>query len=415
MNHIIQVLMVTFDFSQRGKSGTGFAAGSLLSACRSHYEYGRKFTIEHLPIPMSTDAKEQWSVSAIVNEINMTTSLVNLDKLVLACYVWSSSLIEPIIQACRQNGFQGKVILGGYQINKKSCRELYPSGDFYIPGYAEASLPMAILDEHSITQRIIDQPVNFENLASPYLDGTIKIEQGHEMLHWETRRGCMYKCNFCAHRDLKDKGVHLIGIDKIKAEMDLFKQRKVQKINVLDPIFNNEPNHIEILKYAIEIGLKSLLSLQVRFERINDEFLKLCAQLNVHLEFGLQTANVDESKIIERANSMNKVGKMIELVNQWQQSFEVSLIYGLPTQTVTSFQYSINYLRTRGVDVIKAFPLMLLEGTKLAEEKQKYNITEAIIDDSGIPHVVACSSFNRNEWNQMHVIANNLMLTKEVA
>lgn len=415
MNHITQVLMVTFDFSQRGKSGTGFAAGSLLSACRSHYEYGRKFTIEHLPIPMSTDAKEQWSVSAIVNEINGTIPLINLDKLVLACYVWSSSLIEPIIYRCRQLGFQGLIILGGYQINKKTCRELYPHGDVYLPGYAEASLPLAILDNESISARIIDQPVNFENLASPYLDGTIQIEQGHEMLHWETRRGCMYKCNFCAHRDLKDKGVHLIGFDKVKAEMDLFKQRKVQKINVLDPIFNNEPNHIEILNYAIEIGLESLLSLQVRFERITNEFLDLCSQLNVHLEFGLQTANVDESKIIERANSMNKVGKMIDLVNKWQQSFEVSLIYGLPTQTVKSFQYSIDYLRIRGVEVIKAFPLMLLEGTKLAEEKQKYNITEAIVDDSGIPHVVACNSFTRDEWNKMHMIANNLMVTEEVA
>ena len=188
-------------------------------------------------------------------------------------------------------------------------------------GYGEASLPEAIMDEHSITSRFLDIKVNFENLASPYLDGTISLDNGKEMIHWETRRGCVYKCNFCAHRDLKDKGVHLLGIDKIKQELDLFQQKNIKKINVLDPIFNNEPNHIDILKYAITINLKALLSLQVRFERINEEFLELCSQLNVHLEFGLQTADVNESRIIERANNMNRVDKNIKLLQQWGQSY----------------------------------------------------------------------------------------------
>ncbi len=199
MNKIKQALLVTFDFTQRGKSGTGFAAGSLLSACRNHEQYGQQFTIEHLAIPMSIVAKEQLSVAGIVDEIQQAVPLVNLDRLALACYVWSSNLIEPVIKLCRDKGFKGKVILGGYQINSKSCRELYPSGDFYIPGYAEASLPVAILDEHSITNRIVDLPVNFEELVSPYLDGSLPLEQGQDMIHWETRRGCAFKCNFCAH------------------------------------------------------------------------------------------------------------------------------------------------------------------------------------------------------------------------
>jgi len=415
MKILKRALLVTFDFTQRGKSGTGFAAGSLLSACRSNKEYGDKFIIDHLAIPMSTLAKEQLTVVEIVNEINRIEPLVNLDKLALACYIWSSELVEPVIELCRKNGFKGKVILGGYQINRKSCHELYPSGDFYIPGYGEASLPEAILDEYSISSRIIESTIDFEILPSPYLDETISIEQGHEMLHWETRRGCMYKCNFCAHRDLKDKGVHLLGIDKVKQELDLFKSKQVKKINVLDPIFNNEPNHIEILEYAIKINIKSTLALQVRFERITEEFLILCSQLNVHLEFGLQTADVNESRIIERANNMNKVGRSITLIQQWGQSFEVSLIYGLPGQTVDSFKDSIEYLRNKGVGIIKAFPLMLLEGTKLAEDKQKHLIVEDIIDESGIPHVVQSFSFTRSEWEMMHYITNNLTLEGEAA
>ena len=415
MKILKRALLVTFDFTQRGKSGTGFAAGSLLSACRNHKEYRRKFIIAHLAVPMSISAKEQLTVVEIVNEIDKKVPLANLDRLALACYVWNSQLVEPVIAQCRKNGFKGKVILGGYQINRKSCHQLYPSGDFYIPGYGEASLPEAILDEYSISSRIIESTIDFETLPSPYLDGTISIEQEHEMLHWETRRGCMFKCNFCAHRDLKDKGVHLLGMNKVKQELDLFKLKKVKKINVLDPIFNNEPNHIEILKYAIKINLKAMLALQVRFERVNEEFLELCSQLNVHLEFGLQTANVNESRIIDRGNNMNRVGKSIELIQKWNQPFEVSIIYGLPSQTVSSFRDSIDYLQRRGVDIIKAFPLMLLEGTKLAEDKEKYLIVEGVIDEGGIPHVIESFSFTRHEWQVMHNLANNLMLKEGVA
>lgn len=415
MKKIKTVLLVTFDFTQRGKSGTGLAAASLISACREHKSYGVEFTIQHLAITMSTIKSKQLSALEIVGLISKSVELVELDRLVLACYVWSSALIEPVIKLCKMRGFVGKTILGGYQIHKDSCHALYPSGDYYLPGYAEAALPEAILDDKAITSRVINIEVNMEKLPSPYLDGTFVLEDGHEMIHWETRRGCIFKCNFCAHRDLKSEGVHLLGMDKIKKELLLFKEKNVKKINVLDPIFNREPNHLIILQYAIEIGLTSLLSFQVRFEFITEAFLELCSKLNVHLEFGLQTANETESIMIKRKNNMNKVTDVIELLHQWQQAFEVSLIYGLPGQTVASFKESINYLKQRHVLIIKAFPLMLLEGTQLAKDKDEFQITEDFIDESGIPHVVSCHSFTRSEWNEMHSYASQLTESKEAA
>jgi len=405
MKKIKSSILVTFDFTQRGKTGTGLAAGSLISACRNHPKYGSEFTLKHVPIEMTAVAEKQYSVDEIAKKINSKTQLNEIDSLAIACYVWSSRLIEPLIKRCREMGFKGKVILGGYQIHEKTCKELYPSGDFYIGGYAETALPEAILDDLAISSRFLNKDVKMDALPSPYLDNTIELTDGQEMIHWETRRGCVFKCNFCAHRDLTHKKVHLLGIDKIKQELDLFKMKKIKKINVLDPIFNLEPNHIDILKYAISIELKALLSFQVRFEKINDEFLTLCSKLNVHLEFGLQTTHKNESRVIERGNNMKKIDKSILLLHKWKQSFEVSLIYGLPEQTLISFKESITYLQSRNVDTIKAFPLMLLEGTKLFEDRFKYNIVEEVIDESNIPHVVSCNNFTRDEWNEMHSYA----------
>lgn len=409
MNRIKKTLLVTFDFSQRGKTGTGFAAACLISACRHHSEYGKKFTIEHLPIVMPANNCKELCANDVMDKIYENNHLESLDRLILGCYVWSSNLIEPLIKLCRQNGFNGKVILGGYQIHEETCRALYPNGNYYITGYAEKSLPEAILDDTVITSSIVNMHVDLKELPSPYLDGTLMLTSKIEMIHWETRRGCAFKCNFCAHRDLINKRVKLFGMDKIEKELELFKKKKVQKINVLDPIFNLEDNHLSILKYAIKINLKSLLSLQVRFENIKEDFLKLCSQLNVHLEFGLQTTHENESRYIERGNNMPRVSKAIELLHKYNQSFEVSLIYGLPGQTLDSFKSSVQYLTERNVNIIKAFPLMLLEGTKLAQDKKKFNIIEDVIDGSDIPHVVSCNSFTRNDWNKMHHYAQLLI------
>ncbi|OBU40450.1 hypothetical protein AYY26_21250 [Photobacterium phosphoreum] len=408
MNKIKNSLLVTFDFSQRGKSGTGLAAGSLLSACRNHPLYNSHFTVTHLAIEMSTDTEMMPTVNDIFNKIDSKVNLRYLNALALSCYVWSSALIEPLIKLCRSSGFKGNIILGGYQIMKKNGETLYPSGDIYIPGYAESALPMAFLKSTILSKLVLDVPVDFKTLSSPYLDGTITLIQNQEMIHWETQRGCKFKCNFCAHRDLLGDQVEVFGMDKIKQELDLFKIRQVKKINVLDPVFNLGLNHLEILKYAKLINLNALLVFQVRFELITDEFLNLCMDLNVHLEFGLQTAVKKEFKTIQRSNHLKKVSKNIHRLKNLNQSFEVSLIYGLPNQTPESFLESIEFLRLRGVETIKAFPLMLLEGTDLARDKEKFNIVEDIIDDSGIPHVVACDSFTRDQWETMRVYANQL-------
>jgi len=414
-----QALMITFDFSQRGKTGTGLAAASLISACHVHKDYGTKFVIDHLPIKMPATHEKKLKPEEVINEIEKTVPMAKIDRLVLACYVWSSHLIEPIITLSKLNGFTGKVILGGYQIFHETCKDLYPSADYYITGYAEQALPAAIIDDTIISSIILDKPMgkesDFESLPSPYLSGTYPLEQNQKMVHWETHRGCIFKCNFCVHRDLQTDSVFDLNQSRIEQELRLFKLKNIKKINVLDPVFNRGSNHASTLKTAIEIGIKSLLSLQVRFEMINEEFLYLCSKLNVHLEFGLQTAIKEEYVTIERPNNLTEVSKSISLLKKWNLSFEVSLIYGLPKQTVRSFKESIQFLQSQGVTDIKAFPLMLLEGTDLKKNKEQFGLKEGFIDDSQIPHVIESSTFTNDQWKIMHLIAKNLQKHEKVA
>jgi len=113
---------------------------------------------------------------------------------------------------------------------------------------------------------------------------------------------------------------------------------------------------------------------------VTSEFLYLVAELNKTgmclLEFGLQSIHPDEQKVIQRPNNMKKINKVIAEVNGMKIPYEVSIIYGLPNQTLNSYLETIEYLNKRNVPVIKAFPLMILRGTELYDKKKDLGLVE---------------------------------------
>ena len=61
------------------------------------------------------------------------------------------------------------------------------------------------------------------------------IPQNHHMIRLETKRGCPYRCNFCAHRDLTKNRMHKFELERTFKELALIKQKEIHRVNVLDP------------------------------------------------------------------------------------------------------------------------------------------------------------------------------------
>jgi radical SAM superfamily enzyme YgiQ (UPF0313 family) len=342
-----------------------------------------------------------------------TTDFTRFNYIALGAYCWNAFLLEPFIKKIRMRGFSGKIILGGYEITYSARAELsekYPTADIFIIGYAEESL-RAILKEENPKIQIWDNRVNFATLPSPYLSSTLSLAQRQEKIRWETKRGCPYSCSFCAHKGLgRDdaKKVLYHPLEKAIKELEFFREKQVKKINVLDPVFNMGKDYLTVLEAAYKIGLKSQLTLQTRVELITDEYLNHCARLNTTLEIGIQTMNPQEAETIQRKNDWLKINENLKKVKAWNIDFEASLIYGLPYQTYDSFRQSVNYLQEIGCPRITAFPLMLLKGTALYQEKEKYGFIEAPLGPFKIPTVVQSHSFNFKEWEKMHEFAQSL-------
>jgi len=193
----------------------------------------------------------------------------------------------------------------------------------------------------------------------------------------------------------------------------------ISDIAVLDPTFNSGPYYLKTLKALIEGQYRGKLALQCRAEMINDEFLMLVEALNktahVVLELGLQTIHNEELSIIQRPTSITKINKFFSEITRRNIATEVSLIFGLPNQTVQSFQKSIDFCKNLSVPTIYAYPLMLLRGTPLYENKKKLGLIESTDINininrvqQNIPHVIASPSFTIEDWYLMAKMAESL-------
>lgn len=341
--------------------------------------------------------------------------------LAIGVYVWSESAVWQVLAWLRREGFAGRVILGGPQISYSGpgLEIHYPLADVFVRGYGEEAL--CALVESPLAGDIpgvhfayrpdfaLQAPVELERLPSPHLNGG--LEPGQTFVRWETQRGCPFRCTFCQHRE---PGLQFIrrdfGRTRVFDEIDLFVGAGVQDIAALDPVFNVNANSVEILNRFVSRHYSGRLSLQCRPELLKPDFLDAAARLNVCVELGLQTIHPEESAAVKRVNDLVKVDDGLTQLRRRGIAHEVSLIFGLPCQTLGSFLRTVQWCLDHRVPVIRAFPLMLLRGTELERDRWRWGLVD---DGTDMPMVVESASFSRAEWLVMAQVAEALLMTED--
>ena len=311
--------------------------------------------------------------------------------------------------------------MGGPQISYSGpgLERMYPGVDAFVRGYGEEALATLASTSQALPIRGVhwagtedlarQAEVNLEALPSPWLTGTIPLKD-QAFIRWETQRGCPFRCAFCQHRE---PGARLrrraLGLSRIEAEIDLFCASGVRDIAVLDPIFNLAPHAVAVLERFAERGFAGRLSLQCRAESIHAAFLHVASTLDVCLEFGLQTIHANEGRAIHRGNQIERVDSALAQVRALHIRHEVTLIFGLPLQTLASFEASVAWCLEREVPIIKAFPLLILRGTELERDRDKWSL----IDGGGaMPTVMQSSTFDIDDWQAMACLSEALKLTE---
>ncbi len=354
-----------------------------------------------------------------LHELELELFRMNPDFLGIGVYVWNDGDVRRLLRGLRGRGWVGEVILGGPQISHAptGIATLYPEAEHFIRGPGEKALvgvlsalfrgedpgPIAGYLHRDQLDTCSQAKADLSELPSPYLLGVLPVTP---FVRWETQRGCRYACSFCQHREAgKNQPKGMFELGRIRAEIDLFCAQGAEDIAILDPIFPDNPAAPQILGYFREKGFTGRISIQCRFETLSDELLDATRGLDVRLEFGLQTVADSEMRAIGRMNNLKTVAKRIGELNARGLCYEVSLIYGLPTQTLASFQATLTWCEAHRVQKVVAWPLMLLRGTPLDTRRSFWALQE---NGDAIPLVVSSSTFTEEEWAEMARIGGNL-------
>lgn len=342
--------------------------------------------------------------------------------LAVGAYIWNEHVLRVLLLELRRSGFEGRIVLGGPQVSYAGpgLETLYPTADVFVRGYGESALsrlsrsrlPLPIAGVHYAgnLDAQLQAKVDLQGLPSPLLTGAVPVAHGDSLVRLETQRGCPFRCNFCQHREAGSRlARRSLDSTRVLQEIDLVCARSVREVAILDPVFNMGTEYHAVLEQFIRGGFRGKLSVQGRLETVDELFVEQCRLLRVLPEFGLQSIHRAEQIAVQRPNAMARVGVALERLVRASQAFMVTIIYGLPEQTVDSLRATIDYLLRARVPIVRAFPLVLLRGTELERRAGDWALEE---DSSQIPQVVASSTFDRRDHHRMAELAGALRQTE---
>lgn len=441
------IVFVTFDAPRPDYPSMPYGIACLIAAIRK-----AGFVASHLQINTQAILAERNNISEYVGPIHSLAfqeyrkgiqNLVqaqldaNLDWLKKFRFVafsytrWSKQFCELAAEVLWSSGYVkdnpeegGRIIFGGYEITAYDD-DLLASLDMahiFTKGYAERAYVDILLgkDGRSIENgkfyhRVYDGIIRDKDVVSPYLSGVLVPTS--RKVYWETKRGCPYNCGFCEwgaqKRNNRNEIVEFNWTNRLKQELGLFRNSGVDEINILDGTYcfsKGMKNHLFILKNIFD-STDIKVVCQARFEGLKDEFVSLCVENRdrIHLEFGLQTIHKTEEDTIGRRNDLELISKRLGMLRDNRISYEVSLIYAIPGQTIYTFIDSIEYLLSFGCKRIRAFPLQIAANSNLAKKSNthEYRLGRRNKDEM-TPSVVKSSSFSEEESMDMDLLAQRL-------
>lgn len=405
------VVLVSLDWIRPGDPRFGLGTASIASALRG----------AGVKVRIVSDAVNRpgFRADEFFADVVRAVDAAGADALVgMGAFVWCEAEVQRLLTVLAD---RAEIVLGGPQVSYTAPGELeplYPKATYFVRGHGEeamvalatGSAENAVAGLHVAGAEDFAKRADYplEGLPSPHLDGTSPVGR---FVRWETQRGCQFRCTFCQHRQ---PGRRLrrseLGINRLHAEIEAFRDAGTRRIAVLDPIFNmNRSRAIKLLSEMRRVGLTAKLSLQCRFELTDNAFLEALEGLDATLEFGLQTVHDDEAQAVGRPNRMDMAEDVIARLNDRRIPYEISLIYGLPLQTLDRFRTSVEWCLDRGVPRVRAWPLMLLRGTALHSQRDRWGYVESETDR--IPIVVESHSFSREDHFEMARIAARLELS----
>ena len=190
-------------------------------------------------------------------------------------------------------------------------------------------------------------------------------------------------CIFCGNRG---SGEHLNFIDipsQLKNFFNSYKASRANKFIIYFQNFTNTYDTIENLKKKYDSALIDNrivgISIATRPDCITEEICKLLNsyknKLEVFVELGLQTANDETAKIINRGYKSRIFTKAVELLNKYNLETIVHIMVGLPNESIIDIKNTINFINNHNIQGLKIHSTYIIKNTELANMYQNGTYT----------------------------------------
>jgi hypothetical protein len=102
---------------------------------------------------------------------------------------------------------------------------------------------------------------------------------------------------------------------------------------------------------------------------------------------------------------MYRVKTVMKRLNEAEIKYSISIIYGIPSQTVASFRETIEFIKANECERFCAYPLQLPKNSKMRERMDELKIKEFSGEHFSSRFVCSSFSFDHSEWKKMYDLA----------
>lgn len=267
--------------------------------------------------------------------------------------------LRILIEHIRKTRPSIKIVFGGPNGKKLRRHSFY--ADVIIMGYGETGIIKLLRDEKmAAVEYVDDTPVyNDNNEGFDICTSTVIYDQtdailDDEFLVLEVSRGCIFRCKFCAYPlNGKKKLDYLKDPEILRQELirnyELF---KINKYMISDDTFNDTTEKLRILHSVFtSLPFKIYFSCYLRLDLLNAhrEQINLLLEMGlVGCQFGIETFHPKAASVIGKG-AVGPAAK--ELLNDLKTKYwknrvkvQVSLICGLPFETLESYEETIQWI-----------------------------------------------------------------------
>lgn len=208
--------------------------------------------------------------------------------------------------------------------------------------------------------------------SCPNLDGKISTE------------GCAY-CNNGSFSSVT--GMHISVLEQLENGIKAIKNAKKKNnentgilayfqsyTNTYAPISKLKETFMPVILNNDVAGI----SIGTRPDCLSDSVVDLLAEFGkikpIIVEIGVQTANNETLKNINRGHTVECVIEATKLCKSKNITITSHIIIGLPNETIKDFLYTAKLIKECGFSAVKIHPLHIVKETRFAEDYQKGKI-----------------------------------------